>query len=175
MLQHGVTPAAFGRKSTVISQKWQTFTSRYCQRPLPSDKYQPKTSTLEEDHVIRKTYCIALGSFQMNIWLSEGRRSFAMHAKKLCHGKKKYFKLPLCFKKHATGKEKLKKSKMIEQALTESGGNSPRQQTPISWTSLQTRSSGIIFESRNSSRQNWHRSEERRVGKECRSRWSPYH
>ena len=21
----------------------------------------------------------------------------------------------------------------------------------------------------------WHRSEERRVGKECRSRWSPYH
>ena len=22
---------------------------------------------------------------------------------------------------------------------------------------------------------NWHRSEERRVGKECRSRWSPYH
>src|SRR5256885_7791940 len=24
-------------------------------------------------------------------------------------------------------------------------------------------------------RQKWHRSEERRVGKECRSRWSPYH
>src|ERR1041384_1725277 len=23
-------------------------------------------------------------------------------------------------------------------------------------------------------RENWHRSEERRVGKECRSRWSPY-
>jgi len=24
-------------------------------------------------------------------------------------------------------------------------------------------------------RLDWHRSEERRVGKECRSRWSPYH
>ena len=23
--------------------------------------------------------------------------------------------------------------------------------------------------------ENWYRSEERRVGKECRSRWSPYH
>ena len=46
---------------------------------------QPKASTVEENHVIQKTYCsmIALGSFQMNIWLSEGRRSFAMHPKKL--------------------------------------------------------------------------------------------
>ena len=33
----------------------------------------------------------------------------------------------------------------------------------------------IFEESRDKSRDDLRRSEERRVGKECRSRWSPYH
>src|SRR2546422_4527642 len=49
-----------------------------------------------------------------------------------------------------------------------------RSSTNAAWTALpsgscrQANSGGI-------SREVFHRSEERRVGKECRSRWSPYH
>src|SRR5688572_31773692 len=32
-----------------------------------------------------------------------------------------------------------------------------------------------VFSPEEEARNNFHRSEERRVGKECRSRWSPYH
>ena len=33
----------------------------------------------------------------------------------------------------------------------------------------------LLFHIRQIAGTNWQRSEERRVGKECRSRWSPYH
>src|SRR3712207_349871 len=33
----------------------------------------------------------------------------------------------------------------------------------------------VLFDQRGSGQSTPHRSEERRVGKECRSRWSPYH
>src|SRR2546429_1706901 len=37
------------------------------------------------------------------------------------------------------------------------------------------RGGSVVRPTYGNSRDNWYRSEERRVGKECRSRWSPYH
>src|SRR5437868_13393411 len=44
--------------------------------------------------------------------------------------------------------------------------------TPTMWSKYKLRRASSM-RTRPTSR--WHRSEERRVGKECRSRWSPYH
>ena len=43
----------------------------------------------------------------------------------------------------------------------------------IAYAELKNKTSDLVCEARRAGKMN--RSEERRVGKECRSRWSPYH
>src|SRR2546430_10259327 len=45
----------------------------------------------------------------------------------------------------------------------------------VGWATLIAGVEGAPTSRRNAAQATWGRSEERRVGKECRSRWSPYH
>ena len=58
--------------------------------------------------------------------------------------------------------------------------NKAKLYTGESWSDVGTGSGAgtknyVANPSANANTSNWTRSEERRVGKECRSRWSPYH
>ena len=55
--------------------------------------------------------------------------------------------------------------------------NDYKKQGNVFGTSTSTRQTICFYAERQQKRQTvqLHRSEERRVGKECRSRWSPYH
>ena len=50
-----------------------------------------------------------------------------------------------------------------------------RQKLEVNWDERLKMLEQILAEAREMARARGNRSEERRVGKECRSRWSPYH
>ena len=43
------------------------------------------------------------------------------------------------------------------------------------WLNLNGEWQFLFDDEKRGEKEKWYRSEERRVGKECRSRWSPYH
>ena len=116
---------------------------------------------------VQKDHCSSYSVFILHIFVPHGMFSIASHARKIAVS-------TLARSVQSSAPLSLMDTKMsVISRLVRTSWTLARMEFPYWSITLLSRS--IFTPSPGSTRTNLLRSEERRVGKECRSRWSPYH